>query len=151
MVATQMIETITKFTDAFNINDLDRVMTFFSDHAIYEPGDGKIHRGKAEIRAAFEPQFNGAWGVMRFDERDMVIDVENGKAASCWICRHDISGAKPRGLFLNLRRIVTRLVFGERFGWQGVDIFHFDADGKIKGKYSYGAFGSRPHIERALG
>ena len=119
--------------------------------AVYEPGDGKIHRGKVEIRAAFEPQFNGAWGVMRFDERDMVIDVENSKAASCWICRHDISRAKPRGLFLNLRRIITRLVVGDRFGWHSVDIFHFAENGKIKGKYSYGAFGSRPHIERSLG
>lgn len=88
---------------------------------------------------------------MRFDDRDMVIDVENRKAAACWICRHDISRAKPRGLVLNLRRIFTRLVVGERFGWRGVDIFHFDNAGKIKGKYSYGAFGSRPHIERALG
>jgi ketosteroid isomerase-like protein len=88
--AAQIIETITKFTDAFNVNDLDRVMTFFSDDAVYEPGDGKIHRGKAEIRAAFEPQFNGAFGAMRFDERDMVIDVENRKAAFRWVCRHDI-------------------------------------------------------------
>ncbi len=151
MTAKQMIETITKFTDAFNLNDLDQVMTFFSDDAIYEPGDGKTHRGKAEIRSAFEPQFNGAWGLMRFDERDIVIDIENLKAASCWICRHDISRSKPRGLALNLRRIITRLVVGDRFGWPGVDIFHFDAEGKIKGKYSYGAFGSRPHIDRALG
>jgi hypothetical protein len=33
---------------AFNANDLDRVMTLFRDDAIYEPGDGKTHRAKAE-------------------------------------------------------------------------------------------------------
>ena len=149
--ATQIIETITKFTDAFNVNDLDRVMTFFSDDAVYEPGDGKTHRGKAEIRAAFEPQFDGAFGAMRFDERDLVIDVENRKAAFRWVCRHDISHTKPRGLVMFLRGIFTRLFVGERFGWQGVDIFHFDADGKIKGKFTYGWYGSRPHLQRELG
>jgi uncharacterized protein (TIGR02246 family) len=93
MTAAQIKDTITKFTEAFNVNDLDRVMAFFSDDAVYEPGDGRTHRGKAEIRAAFEPQFNGAFGAMRFAERDMVIDVENRKAAFRWVCRHDISQA----------------------------------------------------------
>ncbi len=55
MEASRINETISKYMHAFNANDLDRVMTFFSDDAIYEPGDGKTHRGKAEIRAAFEP------------------------------------------------------------------------------------------------
>ncbi len=149
--ATQIIETITKFTDAFNVNDLDRVMTFFSDDAVYEPGDGKVHRGKAEIRAAFEPQFDYAFGAMRFDERDMVIDIENRKAAFRWVCRHDISQMKPRGLVMTLLKIVAPLVYGEKFGWQGVDIFHFDADGKIKGKFTYGWYGSRPQLQRELG
>jgi hypothetical protein len=50
-----------------------------------------------------------------------------------------------------LRKILTRLAVGDRFGWQGVDIFHFDAEGKIKGKFSYGSFGSLPYIQRELG
>ena len=149
--ATQIIETITKFTDAFNVNDLDRVMTFFSDDAVYEPGDGKVHRGKAEIRAAFEPQFDYALGAMRFDEVDRVFDVENRKLTIRYVCRHDISQMKPRGLFMSLGKIVGRLVYGEKFGWQGVDVFHFDADGKIKGKFAYGWYGSRPHLQRELG
>jgi ketosteroid isomerase-like protein len=149
--ATQIIETITKITDAFNVNNLDRVMTFFSDDAVYEPGDGKIHRGKAEIRVALEPQFNGAFGAMRFDERDMVIDVENRKAAFRWVCRVDISQMKPRGLFMALQKILAGLVIGDRFGFQGVDIYQFDADGKIKGKFSYAWYGSRPHLQRELG
>jgi hypothetical protein len=151
MTATQINDTIKKFTDAFNVNDLDRVMTFFSDDAVYEPGDGKTHRGKAEIRAAFEPQLNGAFGTMRFDERGMVIDVENRKAAFRWVSRHDISHMKPRGLIMTLGKTVVRLVVGDRFGWQGVDVFHFDANGKIKGKFTYGTFGFLPHIQRELG
>ena len=68
MSGTQIDGTITKYLDAFNANDLDAVMAFFSDDAVYEPGDGRTHQGKAQIRAAFEPQFNGALGAMRFDE-----------------------------------------------------------------------------------
>ena len=149
--ATQIVETIKKYWEAFNANDLDIVMTCFSDDAIYQPGDGKTHKGKAEIRTAFEPQFNGAYGAMRFDEHDRIIDVENRKLTIRYVCRHDISQMKPRGLFMSLGKILLRLVYGEKFGWQGVDVFHFDAEGKIKEKYSYSWFGSRPHLQRELG
>jgi ketosteroid isomerase-like protein len=149
--ATQIVDTINKYMDAFNANDLDTVMTCFSDDAIYQPGDGKTHKKKAEIRVAFEPQFDYAFGAMRFDELDRIIDVENRKLTIRYVCRHDISQMKPRGLFMSLGKIVLRLVYGEKFGWQGVDVFHFDAEGKIKEKYSYSWFGSRPHFQRELG
>lgn len=151
MLATQINDTISKFMDAFNANDLDRVMTFFSDEAVYEPGDGRTHRGRAEIRAAFEPQFRGEFGVMRFDVIDRVIDFENRKAVFRWVCRHDISRLKPRGLGMAFRKTLVGLAVGNRFGWQGLDVFHLDADGKIKGKFTYGWYGSRPLLQRALG
>jgi len=141
-----------KYMDAFNANDLDTVMTCFNDDAIYQPGDGKTHRGKAEIRAAFEPQFNGVWGALRWDEHDRIFDVENRKMAIRYICRVDISNTKPRGLRMLYRGIVTRLFVGKKFGWQGVDVFHFDADGKIKEKYTYSWYGSNiPHLQPELG
>ena len=151
MSAAQIIDKVMRFAEAFNVNDLDRVMTFFSEDAVYEPGDGRTHRGKAAIRAAFEPQFSGAFGAMRFDERDLIIDVENRKAAFRWVCRHDISHLKPRGLVMRVRKILVCLLVGDKFGWQGIDVFHFDAEGKIKGKFSYGWYGSRPLIQRSLG
>ena len=149
--ATQIIDTINKYMDAFNANDLDTVMTCFSDDAIYQPGDGKTHKGKAEIHAAFEPQFDYAFGSMRFDELDRIIDVENRKLTIRYVCRHDISQMKPRGLVMALLKIVAHLVYGEKFGWQGVDVFHSDADGKIKGKFTYAWYGSRMHLQRELG
>jgi hypothetical protein len=151
MKAPQIIETLTKYWNAFNANDLDTVMTCFSDDAVYQPGDGKTHKGRAEIRAAFEPQFNGAYGAMRFEELDRVIDLENRKVTIRYVCRHDISHTKPRGLVMFFRGIVLRLVYGDKFGWQGVDVFHFDAESKIKEKYSYSWYGSSPHLQRELG
>lgn len=151
MVAKQIDDTITKYMDAFNANDLDRVMTFFSDDAIYEPGDGKTHRGKAEIYAAFEPQFRGCWGTMRFDEHERLIDVENRKVTIRWVCRHDMSQAKSTGLVMTFKQMMIRLLKGKRFGWQGLDVIHFDANGKFKEKFTYGWYGSYPHALRELG
>jgi ketosteroid isomerase-like protein len=126
------------FVEAFNVNDLDAVMTYFAEDAVYRPGDGKEHHGKAEIRKAFEPQFAGAFGKMRFDELDRLLDTEARKASIRWICRHDFQG--PNGAAIPfLKRVVYRLMGGgAQVGWQGLDVFHFDAGGKIIGKFSYG-------------
>ena len=35
------------FVDGFNTNSLDDVMEFFAEDAVYEPGDGRTHRGRA--------------------------------------------------------------------------------------------------------
>ncbi len=149
--ARLMIENITKYWKAFNANDLDSVMKCFSDNAVYQPGDGKTHKGKAEIRAAFEPQFDYAFGAMRFDELDRVIDFENRKMTIRYVGRHDISRIKPRGLVGFLLKNVVPMVYGDRFGWHGVDVFHFDANGKIKEKYTYAWYGSFMRLQRELG
>ena len=76
---------IDAFLSAFNANDLDTVMTFFAEDAVYRPGDGKEHIGRAAIRAAFEPQFAGAYGKLRFDEMDRVMDHGARKVTLCWV------------------------------------------------------------------
>ncbi|HEX3480831.1 MAG TPA: nuclear transport factor 2 family protein [Kofleriaceae bacterium] len=130
-------ELLDAFTDAFNRNDLDAVMAAFADDAEYLPGDGQVHRGRAAIRAAFTPQFTGAFGAMRFDPEDRLIDETARKATLRWICRHDLSG--PHGTRVApLLRLGIRLRHGSRVGWPGVDVFHFNAAGKITGKYTYG-------------
>ncbi len=151
MEPRELSNTITQLTDAFNEYDFDRIMTFFADDAVYVTADGKTYRGKKEIRAAFEGHFNGEFGAVRFEAHDRIIDAENRRAASPWICRHDISHARARGLVSLLRIVVARLVVGNRFGWEGVDLFRFDASGKITGKFTYGWYQSRPHLKRSLG
>jgi len=141
-----LIET---FTDAFNRNDLDAVMTAFADDAEYLPGDGKLHRGRRAIRAAFTPQFSGAFGAMRFDPEDRLIDEHARKAVLRWICRHDLSGAHGKRVSPWLR-VAIGLRHGTRVGWHGLDVFHFDAAGKITGKYTYANY-DRPKLSRELG
>jgi uncharacterized protein (TIGR02246 family) len=143
-------ETIDGFVEAFNVNDLDQVVTFFADDAVYKPGDGSEHRGPDAIRRAFAPQFNGAFGTMRFDEHDRLIDEGARKAAIRWICRHDLAGAKTAGLSQFLQRLVIGTFVGQRFGWEGLDVFHFDLAGKIVGKFTYANY-ARPRLQRELG
>lgn len=73
-----------EFLDAFNRNDLDAVMGFFSDDAVYEELHGKVNEGRDAIRTAFEPQFDGAFGEMKFIEDDTFIDDVGGKIMSSW-------------------------------------------------------------------
>ena len=92
MAEMTIAERLERFNAAFNRGDLDAVMEAFAEGAEYLPGDGSRHVGRAAIRRAFEPQFNGAYGAMRFDVEDEFVDERARKATSRWICRHDLTG-----------------------------------------------------------
>lgn len=141
-------DSVERFVAGFNDNDLDRIMEFFAEDAVYRPGDGKEYRGRSAIRAAFTPQFTGAFGRMTFVVDDRVVDERARKATIRWVCHHDFSGAHGRAMPL-LQRWLYRLMFGPRCGWLGTDIFHFDDQGKITGKFSYANY-KRPQVRRDL-
>ena len=46
-----LIDLVVRFTDAFNTNDLDGVMAFMAEDAVYDEFTGAVNRGKAAIRA----------------------------------------------------------------------------------------------------
>jgi uncharacterized protein (TIGR02246 family) len=142
-------EALERFVDAFNRNDLDGVMAFFSADALYQPPDGSVHRGRDAIRRAFAPQFHGVYGEMVFDVDDWLIDEPGRKAAIRWVCRHDFTGDKGARIPMPMRWFY-RLTLGSRVGWHGTDIFHFTEAGLIAGKYSYSS-AKRPLLRRELG
>jgi uncharacterized protein (TIGR02246 family) len=148
-VTASLADVLDAFNAAFNRNDLDAVMEYFADDAEYLPGDGTRHVGRAAIRAAFAPQFAGAFGAMRFDTEDRFIDEGSRKATLRWICRHDLAATPAPREGRWLRRLI-RARHGSRVGWRGVDVFHFDAAGKITGKYTYANY-DRPKLSRELG
>ncbi|MCY4551272.1 MAG: nuclear transport factor 2 family protein [Defluviicoccus sp.] len=109
-------EWVEDFTEAFNRESIDEVMAYFADDAIYDEFHGERHVGKAAIRAAFEPQFEGQYGKMRFHTEDMFLDTETGKAMISWM---------------------LTVESGERGGgWRGLDLLHF-SDGKLVEKHTY--------------
>ncbi|MFL2668957.1 MAG: YybH family protein [Alphaproteobacteria bacterium] len=73
------------FTEAFNREDINEVMSYFAEGAIYEEFNGVRNEGLAAIRNAFKPQFSGAFGIMRFHTEDMFVDVTAGKAMIRWV------------------------------------------------------------------
>ena len=108
------------FTEAFNREDIDEVMSYFADDAIYDEFHGGRHQGQAAIREAFIPQFRGDFGRMRYHTEDMFVDARpgqgSGKALISWL-----------------------LTFEEETragGWRGLDILHFE-DGRLTEKHTY--------------
>lgn len=104
------------FTEAFNREKIDEVMSYFAEDALYDEFNGVRSIGLAAIRQAFEPQFAGAYGTMRFHTEDMFLDAAAGKALIRW---------------------VLTLEEDNRAGaYRGLDILHFE-DGKLTEKHTY--------------
>jgi hypothetical protein len=105
-----------QFTNAFNRDDLDSVMSFFTDDAVYDEFNGHQSHGPVEIRAALLPQFRGAFGKIRFEKEDLFVDALAGKVLIRWTCTLE-------------RNARTRC-------WRGLDILHV-RDGRISHKLTY--------------
>ena len=104
------------FTEAFNREDIDEVMSYFADDAVYDEFNGRRNVGKTAIRAAFVPQFRGDFGTMRFHTEDMFLDVAAGKALIRWLLT--LEEADRQGAY------------------RGLDILHF-SDGRLMEKHTY--------------
>ena len=124
---TQLVKLVRRFTRAFDLEDLDKVMEFFTEGALYTEFNGKRNYGKEEIRKAFEPQFQGAFGKIRFHEEDLFVDEQDSKALIRWRCTIEVDG-KPRA-------------------WDGLDILHFQ-DALVTEKHTY-AKADMPKLEDA--
>jgi ketosteroid isomerase-like protein len=105
------------FMDAFNANDLDRMMGYFAPDGVYEEFNGKLSQGLDAVRTAFTPQFSGAFGEMKFLDEDLIVDAEAGKVMASWRC--------------------TLSVKGEPTSWRGLDAMTFDDKGRITHKLTY--------------
>jgi ketosteroid isomerase-like protein len=113
---TTLADLVVRFTEAFNQNDLEGVLALMTEDAVYEEFTGAISRGKAAIRAAFEPQFRGDFGKMRFETEDLFVDATTGKALIRWVCRLETKRGPA--------------------GWRGLDILHIE-HGLVKHKLTY--------------
>ena len=112
----ELRDLVIRFTDAFNRDDLDAVMSYLDDDAIYDEFNGTRSTGRAAIREAFVPQFRGDFGRIRFLTEDLFVDAAAGKALIRWVCSLEKDG-KQRA-------------------WRGLDILHV-RDGRITEKLTY--------------
>jgi ketosteroid isomerase-like protein len=116
MEREKLEELVVQFTAAFNREDLDGVMSFMAEDAVYDEFNGTLNRGTAAIRAAFEPQFRGDYGKLRFLTEDLFVDARAGKALIRWLCTLETKSGPA--------------------AWRGLDILHVE-NGRITEKLTY--------------
>src|SRR5262252_3299984 len=116
MEREKLADLVVRFTQAFNRDDLDGVMSFMADDAVYDEFSGTVNRGAAAIRAAFVPQFRGDYGKIRFNTEDLFVDADAGKALIRWQCTLETKRGPA--------------------AWRGLDIIHV-VDGRITEKLTY--------------
>ncbi len=116
MDRTQLEDLVVRFTEAFNRDDLDGVMSFMAEDATYDEFNGRLNRGKQAIREAFVPQFRGDFGRIRFQTEDLFVDPESGKALIRWLCTLENEGRSS--------------------GWRGLDLLRFE-NGLLTEKHTY--------------
>jgi len=112
----ELTDLVIRFTDAFNREDLDGVMAFIAEDAVYDQFNGARAEGKAAIREAFVPQFRGDFGTMRFVTEDLFVDAAAGKAMISWTCTLEAGELKR--------------------GWRGLDLLRFEGR-LVKEKHTY--------------
>jgi len=124
MNKTEISNSLADFMDSFNRDDLDAVMAAFTDDIVYVEYDGTRSVGQDAVRKAFEPQFRGDFGTIRFNTEDQFIDEADGtdsdsdagRALIRWQCVIDKGDTK--------------------LTWSGLDILHFRGK-KISEKHTY--------------
>jgi uncharacterized protein (TIGR02246 family) len=116
MERKQLEDLVVRFTEAFNRDDLDGVMSFMAEDAIYDEFNGRLNRGKQAIREALVPQFRGDFGRIRFQTEDRFVDPDTGKALIRWLCTLESDGQSS--------------------AWRGLDILRFE-DGLLAEKHTY--------------
>ena len=116
MERKQLEDLVIRFTEAFNHDDLDGVMSFMAEDAIYDEFNGRLNRGKRSIREAFVPQFRGDYGRIRFQTEDLFVDPESDKALISWLCTLENDGRSS--------------------AWRGLDILCFE-NGLLTEKRTY--------------
>lgn len=110
---TELAGLAARFVDAFNRQDIDDIMSFFAESAVYEDAFGHTHIGLAAIRTEFEPLTDGRLGEIHFDHDDQFIDGAEGKVMDSWRLRMHIGSDKERTL-------------------RGLDLLHFDGDQLVR-------------------
>ncbi|MGR8947920.1 MAG: YybH family protein [Gammaproteobacteria bacterium] len=106
-----------EFLAVFNNADVDGIMRFFTEDAVYGEVHGKIRSDPEAIRKSFENLFNGQFGDVRFEPVDTFIDTACDSVMSSWNLHLTLDGAQV--------------------ALEGLDLLYFRGD-KIYKKLTYG-------------
>lgn len=141
--------TIDAFNAGFTARDLNKVMEFFADDCEFRDLNGTVAKGKDQIRKAFQPLFDGAFGRVEFISKNLIIDEEKKEASFVWNCQHILEDSSGLSVKNKVLFSALKLMHGKNCYWEGVDYFIFNKDNKIVSKQSYGK-ASMPKFIRGL-
>ena len=108
-------ELSTHFVGAFNRQNLDDIMSYFAEDAVYEDPYGKKHVTLNDIRAQFDVVVGGKLGKVSFEAEDRFIDPVAGKVMDSWVLRMWINDEKR-----------------EERTMRGLDLLHWDGDRLVR-------------------
>ena len=104
------------FEEKFANNDLNGFIDFFAEDAVYVEYNGKINKGKKEIRRAFKPLFRGDYGKITFEDVDYIESERGARVVTTWWCVFEFNRKKLK--------------------FKGVDVYHIE-NGLFKEKCAY--------------
>ncbi len=116
----ETIALLSRWNDAWNDHDLDRVMELLDDEVVFENWTGGRVAGKEALRKAWAAWFANHGGF-RFTTEDLFVDEKAGKVLFRWTLDWP-SGERGRE--------------GQPERRRGVDVMHFRG-GRITEKYTY--------------
>ncbi|NIB38191.1 nuclear transport factor 2 family protein [Pseudomaricurvus alkylphenolicus] len=105
-----------EFVEAFNEQDMEKVLGLFADDGVFYHWDGSAHQGKDAIRECFKVMLDKKLAKTHFEETDVFADAETGKVTTAWNLTMSVQGAEKK---------VT-----------GLDLLHWK-DGKLVSKKTY--------------
>lgn len=111
--ADDIMRLTSEFVAAFNDNDIDKVMEYFSDDSTFSALDGTEFNGTQNIRVALSSML----GNLKFVEQDSFVDLSRGKVLTEWMLHTTTS-----------KRSIA---------WRGLDILHWN-NGQIALKSTFG-------------
>ena len=116
----QIIDLLTRWNEAWNEHDINKVAELFHNNIIFEAWTGAKISGAEVLKKAWEPWFKNHGGF-RFNTEDLFVDEEAQKVLFQW------SLEWPS---------LEKQYYGKPERRRGVDVMHFE-DGKIIRKYTY--------------
>jgi len=127
-----IINRVDDFAEAFENCELEKVMAYFMDDAVYTSYDGKRCEGLVAIRKEFTSLFSGKYGRLIFNHGQTIVDENEKKVVYTWSCEHDLEHG------CSLLLMPVKFFSKKNKSWEGLDIFVFDEDGEyIREKQVY--------------
>ena len=105
----------TRFVYEFNRQNLNGLMSFFAEDAVYEDPYGKQHTDLVAIREQFDVVVGGKLGKICFEAQDRFIDPVAGKVMDSWILHMWIDDEKKKECTM-----------------RGLDLLHWECDRLVR-------------------